>query len=73
MGGGYLWSVCRVHGVCEMGVLPDPSGVVGSPPSDSQDATEGETSAPPLPLGHFKEATLRGDTDGRHRDALWAW
>lgn len=64
--------VC-VHGVCGMGMLLDPSGVVGSPASGSQDATEGETSAPPLPLGHFKEATLRGDTDWRHRDAFWAW
>lgn len=77
-----VWVVCvaedvcgvcvHVHGVCGMGVLLDPSGVIGSPASGSQDATEGETSASPLPLGHFKEATLRADTDWRHRDAFWA-
>lgn len=65
--------VC-VHGVCGMGVLLDPSGAVGSLPADSQDATDGEASAPPAPLGDFKEATLRGDMMGHiGTDALWAW
>ena len=71
---GDVCGVCvHVHGVCGMGVLLDPSGVIGSPASGSQDATEGETSPSPLPLGHFKEATPRADTDWRHRDTFWAW
>lgn len=51
-----------------MGVLLDPSGVVGSLPADSQDATDGEALAPPVPLGALQGSHSERRHDGTHRD-----
>lgn len=64
VGGRYLWSVC-VGWVCFLA----PRGVAGSLPADSQDAADGEASAPPAPLGALQGSHSERRHDGAHRDA----